>query len=572
MPYISVVPAIRSPWGVDVFDYQISDDADVRSGDLLRVPFRKRSTPALVVSTSPTSDFADRTTLVTDTTPLLRFPAWIVPLLDAASRRSFCSRPTVLQSWLRDVPKRAVQIGAVPVSDTSHRADVTECRADRGARVLDIVSKSRGRTLVLTPWKHRADAYARMLQGDVLHADLAAGSAWNAWTRFACSDRSVLVATRIGAWLVACADTVVIDEPENDDFKQDELTPRLDARWLVDEANTLRPNLSIHRISTTPPLSIQAHGDATAPTISPRVSFEPVHRETRSSVDAITSAALTAIEDAVAKKRSVVVLHPIAGERGRIACRECGWSATCASCGFPLSRESTVARCRRCGKTEPLIAECPTCGGTDLSKSRPGKDRVARILAERFPSSNVRVLDLQDWHTSSFPSGTLMVVTDLALVGGYAEDIRRRERLVIAWRRLAAAAEQTGADLIVQASEELLLDAKKWLTSEGLLAAWDAEWKDRERFGYPPAIPLVKLLIDGTEEAANVLSQKAGASLPDWAIRGPYPVPFRSTSRKTRFSINLLPPLNIDEATISACLEPFARAAIIDLDPIAFFS
>jgi hypothetical protein len=65
---------------------------------------------------------------------------------------------------------------------------------------------------------------------------------WNAYHR-----------RRVSAWLSVFADAVIIDEPENDDYKQDELTPRLDARWIVSETAQLAPHLSTIQASTTPP-------------------------------------------------------------------------------------------------------------------------------------------------------------------------------------------------------------------------------------------------------------------------------------------------------------------------------
>ncbi|MCI0479672.1 hypothetical protein L0Y59_03950, partial [Candidatus Uhrbacteria bacterium] len=94
--YVTVVPAIRTPLGVDAFDYRADDGADLRVGDVIRVPFRKQDVPALIVKTSSNSAFADKTLDIGVPAHLLRLPPGIVRLLEVSARHVFVSRPTVL--------------------------------------------------------------------------------------------------------------------------------------------------------------------------------------------------------------------------------------------------------------------------------------------------------------------------------------------------------------------------------------------------------------------------------------------------------------------------------------------
>jgi len=570
--FISVVPAVRTPYGVDVFDYRVAEDADVRVGDLLRVPFRKREITALILRVSHESAFADKATLITPEI-LLRLGSNPAELLQATSSRTFTSMPTVLSAWIRNVPKRASLVGAgsprPPNGRTGrgNRAPTEIWTANRFQSVLAEACKATGRVLILTPWQHRAERYASELRCSVLHAALADGAAWNAWNQFASVDQGILVTTRLGAWLASVADTVIIDEPENDDFKQDELAPRFDSRWMVQKTREIDSHLCVIQTGTTPPLQSPALLESQSfPNIDVELTLEPWQRNGRSDLPGLSPAAVTALEEAVEEKHPVIILHPVHGDRSRIHCRECKWTMTCGSCEFPLTAEQSASRCRRCGRRAELPATCPNCGGADLNAARQGKDRLAAIIAERFGSA-VQVADLRDWHRLSLHEHALIIVTDLSLIGGYAEDIRRRERLVIAWRRLAALVGSAKGMLYVLGPENTLSDARSWLTSDGLKKTWNEEFTARKTFAYPPAQERIKALIDGDIQAAERFIEEAKALLPDWTVEGPYPIEFRAKTRKSRHIVHLIP----SEGSKSA-LEPLARKAIIDLDPIAFFS
>ncbi|MFA5936182.1 MAG: hypothetical protein WC787_05020 [Patescibacteria group bacterium] len=433
--------------------------------------------------------------------------------------------------------------------------------------VLEQARAAKGRVLILTPWKQRAEMIAKQLDAVTLHADLADGAAWTALSSFTTSTSSILAATRIGAWLACVADTVIIDESENDDFKQDELAPRFDGRWIAETASSIRPSRSLIRVSTTPILS--ANPDPTTPSIELPLTLEPWQRGSRSGLAGLSGAAVDRIESAIEEKKPIIILHPVRGDRSRIHCRDCSWTMLCASCAFPVTAQTANVRCQRCGRTADLPEACPSCGGTDLNASRIGKDRLATDIAARF-GNDIVVADLPEWHRLRVAAGSLVVLTDLSLIGGYVEDIRRRERLVISWRRLAASVASVGGELYALGPENALADARNWLANETFIKTWKEEWKERESFRYPPAKSRIKLLIDGDATKAEIFAEKVKTGLGEtWIVEGPYPVAYRSKTRSERHVLHLLPPEGED---VHAALEPFAKEAIIDLDPIAFFS
>ena len=560
--FISVVPAIRTIPGVEQFDYEIHSDSGIRVGDLIRVPFRSRVIPGLVVSISNASDHADRAILLDEPEILLRFSEATSTLLAETAARCFSSLPSVLHAWIRNVPKRVKTNTATVTEKNTKQLSLTPREdlllADRWFAkngLIENAKTSRGRVLILTPWKHRAEFLANELKAHALHADLAMGASWSRIRSFVQEERTILVATRIGAWLSAVADVVLIDEPENDDHKQDELAPRYDARWMVECASRARPDLRVAAFGTTPRLG----ENGTASDISVEASVEGWKKRSGSPVELLSPKTVQEIEDAVAESSEVLILHPLRGFRSRVSCHDCGWCARCPACGWSLSLGERNTFCKRCGRRAEIPETCPSCGGTDFSRGMPGAERLAELCRNYFKSDLVRVVDLMEYDATSYelPATSLIVITDLSLLAGAAEDIRRRERLIVAWRRVAADASRLNARLLVQGPEDLLAECRSWLTTAGVAASWKKELGERKTFGFPPAVPFAKILVDGDERAAREILNELG---PD--ASGPYPVPFRASSRKPRWVIHARP----------TSLERLKGRCFIDLDPIAFFS
>ena len=576
MAFVSIVPNIRTPLGVDEFDYLIDDKSDLRAGDLILVPFRRKHILGLVTSVMSESAFANKAVRLVDPKPILRLPPTIVPLLRHASLRTFTSRPTILHSWLRRAPARLQAAdpdkSTFDKSTEGRSADITEFTATRVERILFHAKESRGRVLVLSPWQRRADALGAALSAPVLHAETPMKQAWDRWTSFVQEQNSILVTTRVGSWLAAVADTVILDEPENDDWKQDELSPRIDTRWLLETANLYKPSLCIIRIGTTPQLADPFEIKPLAiPKIELKQDYVAWDWKGKSEVDSLQEKALERIEEAIEEKRPVIILHPIKGDSSRLQCRGCRWQAACSECKNTLSQVESRGLCRRCGALADLPLQCPTCGSTDLSSGRTGKNRLAFRIKQKFGTA-AEVRDLQDWNATSIPRGALVVVTDISLIGGIGEDIRKRERLLISWRRMASAIASADGQVVAQGQEELIAEVSLWLTAEGVVSCWKSEWDERKSFGYPPATQRIKLLFNGTDNESRPFAEQLQKDTPSsWIVSGPFPVPYRSRTRSERQVFHIQPPADTKESQLQTHLEPFAKNCIIDLDPISFF-
>jgi primosomal protein N' len=246
----------------------------------------------------------------------------------------------------------------------------------------------------------------------------------------------------------------------------------------------------------------------------------------------------------------------------------------CSSCGYGLNNMATEALCRRCGHKEPLPPACPQCHGADLNRSVIGTDLLQQQIGRHFPGADVKVVDPQTWPTQSLPPHSLVVVTNLNFIGGYTEDIRRKERMVIAFRRLAAQISLAQCRLIAQGSEILTNECLTWLAPDGLQKAWSKELTDRRQFDYPPTHSLIKLIVTAKPDETDPVTVQIHTTLGEtgWEIRGPYKVENRAENRDPRMVYHLLPPPALTRDQSVDALTPLASLGILDLDPIAFFS
>lgn len=570
MTFARVIPVLRTPLGIEGFDYRIPEGQEVKKGDLVSAPFRRGSIVGIVEEVLPTSAFADRAAVIRGSYANLRFPPLFLDLVRTTADRTFSSRPSVLKSWLRDLPKRPPSSNILPSSLTLQGLEAhwqhesTKALLDRASNE----AKSR-RVLIITPWITRVAFLQQELpHAHVLHSELPAGEAFLQWTQFLSKSNGILIATKIGAWLATMSDLVLLDEPEQDDHKQDELAPRYDARkillWCAQKGVT-----RLESFGLTPPL----HAVAPAPALEGNVQTYIYHPSGRTSLPFIQADALQTFLDHQGPR---IIIHPIRGVTSRIVCRDCHWEAICARCGSGLSADIEGAICRTCGLRNDFPMTCPACGGIALDKSLPGIERIKSRWQKEYPHEAVEWRDITaEQLEAPLPQGAIVLLTDAALLG-VGEDIRRRERQCIAFRRLADRVAAVGGTFLVQCRESFFPSLEAWMTTEGMRLYVEQEREERRAFAYPPTTRLVKVIFRGSPEEAerwqtNIQTTLQTSPLREATWRGPLPVERQAKTRGSRVVFHLLFPADISESLLIAHLRPLINGRIvIDLDPIAF--
>lgn len=562
--YCRVVPLTRTPPGVEVFDYRVPTGMNVAVGDLILVPFRKGNMPALVLAKMQNSPFASKAKDIVGSYADIHFPLSIIELLSHVSITTFTSKPAVLKAWLKNLPKRipfvipanaGIQRKKSKPSVTAYWSIDHESKLIDRARELLADGK---RVLVLTPWKARLSMFVeRIGQGAIYSSDLNDGDTFRAWSGFYSGETKLVVATRIGGWLSPFADFVLIDEPENDDYKQDEQAPRYDARKLAicsaEHASTV-----VEAYGLTPPL----HSDEDAPTVDVDMEVVIRHPQGRGAIPMVQGEALNTLRE---HEGSRIIIHPIKGDIARLTCRDCGHRVPCPKCDFVLSADGMNSRCRVCGFKGDLPLECPICGGPDLGKSLPGIERLKTAWKKHESDIEVewRGISNADFELA-IPWGACVLVTDATLISGGAEDVRRLEKLAVTFRRLARDVSLSKGKLIIQTEEHMADFWMRVLSTDGFKSFREQERASRFMFGYPPAKRLIKVIVESEDDKLMTPIRKLAE------VRGPYPVPYRVKTRKSRYIWHVLPKTNVVSRELLDALSILSKQALIDLDPIAF--
>lgn len=567
--FARVAPLCRTPVGVDAFDYLIPEGFTVAVGDLVRVPLRKQRVEAVVLSLSESSPFAAKARPLDTRPPLTHFGAGWIALSEWLAARTFQSVPTIAKAWLRLLPKKTpawtTHAPDRPASGTLETRWSTVPEQDLLELLRDMPAK--GRTLVLVPYAQQAQALAEAAGGECLLSDDPKTVATSTWMSFCAGETRLLFTTRVGAWLGLYAERVILLEPENDEHKQDELSPRFDARlvaaWLYQ-----RQGAHLITIGCTPAI----HVNADAPRIDLHPQFCLKQSRGYSEIPVLTHQALERFLEGESTVPRCLI-HPIRGMRARTQCRTCGEVIACQRCGSALRRLEREGWCDLCHVTQLLPEECPRCHGQEFSGSSPGIELIKRAWTQ---AGHPPI----EWRDGSplalatpFAPGTRVLVTDPHLLGGASEDVRRTERLCRAYRALAGRIAAAGGELLLQVPEEDTTRWLTWLTPEGIHSHADQERQARAIFRYPPSIRLAKILIDGSPETAQPLTDRLQAALRQQPafleLRGPFPVEHRANSRPRSVVHALFRP-ETTEDTLLHTLKPFAAHAKIDLDPIAF--
>jgi len=425
----------------------------------------------------------------------------------------------------------------------------------------------------------------------VLHSALSAGQRYDEWQRLRTGEATVCVGPRSAIFApVENLGLIVIDEEHDPSYKQ-ESDPRYDARevarrragvngaLLVLGTATPRPETwsALERIEL--PNRVDGLGMPKVEVLDMREADPrdgPIHPKTMDELIAVRS-----------RGEKAIVMINRRGFAPWLTCRTCGHHWGCPNCDVSLivHRESDQLICHHCNHVEPNPSRCDTCGGTTLSQTGAGTQRIERLLAEHLapmpvfrldadtsagPEGHGRILGEFDRAPSAVLVGTQMVakghdfpeVTLSAILDADATlrfpDFRAEERTFSLVTQLAGRSGRgaAGGKVIVQTlapSAPSISNASRH-DSPGFL---EGELRRREVLGYPPFSSLIRIQMAGEKEpdldrAADVVGDRVTAALPDGAsMLGPAPM-FRA---RNRFRRRFLIKSTTREDTITAVYE-----------------
>jgi len=407
----------------------------------------------------------------------------------------------------------------------------------------------------------------------VLHSALTAGQRFDEWQRLKAGDASVCVGPRSAVFApLENLGLIVIDEEHDSSYKQ-EGDPRYDARDVARRRARETGSLLVLGTATPRPESWERLERIDLPARVDEQGMPPVElvdmREADPRQGPIHRRTWEALNEVREKRQKAIVMINRRGFAPWLTCRTCGHHWGCPNCDVSLivHRESDQLICHHCNHAEPLPRRCPECGGTTLSQTGAGTQRIERLLVEELapmpvfrldadtsagPGGHARILSAFDQEESAILVGTQMVakghdfpeVTLAAILDADATlrfpDFRAEERTFSLVTQLAGRSgrSRAGGRVIVQtlAPGNPSISHAATHDSTGFLAG---ELERRRELGYPPFSHLIRIQLAAEEEpeverAADLVAARLDAALPAGAeLLGPAPM-FRARNRFRR--------------------------------------
>ncbi len=447
----------------------------------------------------------------------------------------------------------------------------------------------------------------------VLHSALTAGQRYDEWQRLKAGEATVCVGPRSAVFApVADLGLIVIDEEHDPSYKQ-ESDPRYDARDVARERIRVSGALLVLGTATPRPetwsrlprieLAERVDGLAMPPVevidmrdADPRAG--PIHPRTMEALIAVRG-----------RGEKAIVLINRRGFAPWLTCQTCGHHWGCVNCDVSLivHRESGQLICHHCNHAEPIPRRCGACGGTTLSRTGAGTQRIEGILAEHLapmevirldadtsagPGGHGRILGRFDQAESAvlvgtqmvakghdFPEVTLSVILDADATLRFP-DFRAEERTFSLVTQLAGRSGRgsAGGKVIVQtlAPGAPSIGCAARHDSPGFL---EGELERRAELSYPPFSELIRIQMGAEDEAvldraAAVVGERLADALPgESLLLGPAPM-FRARNRyRRRFLIKSGPGAGaatpVQESVEAMVGEKLFRgiALSIDVDP-----
>jgi primosomal protein N' (replication factor Y) len=283
-----------------------------------------------------------------------------------------------------------------------------------------------------------ATRYRRMFgdQVAIIHSRLTGPERYAVWEKVEKGQIRIVVGPRSAVFSpVANLELIVVDEEQDDSYKQDE-KPRYHARNVaLIRGRQLGATVVLGSATPSAESLRQANEAKYELSLMPkRVTGAPMPRidivDMRSDAGRksfFSSALIEAIENNIESGNQTIIFLNKRGHARFIQCNSCGWVATCRNCDISLTyhRVDNRLKCHFCGYSRPVAKRCDGCGGPRLYYSGTGTQKVELDLQSFFPGTGILRMDadttsgkdghrriLEKFSTGRYPIllGTQMVV------------------------------------------------------------------------------------------------------------------------------------------------------------------
>jgi primosomal protein N' (replication factor Y) len=286
----------------------------------------------------------------------------------------------------------------------------------------------------------------------VLHSQLTPGQRYDTWRRARAGLLDIIIGPRSALFApLPAVGLVVLDEVHDESYKEQEQSPRYDARrtamayarmlgavclmgsatpdvtmtYLATRGEIRRLTLPQRIIGHRQRLSQQASRLGVASRYQPAageaetIDLPPVRvidmrLELKAGNRSLFSRAMhQALGETLAAGHQAILFLNRRGTSTYVFCRDCGYVVRCSRCDTPLTYHSAQEKlvCHHCNSHRLPVARCPVCGGQRVKHFGAGTQRIEAEVARQFPSA--RTLRW-DWDVTRSPGSHDIILAHFA--------------------------------------------------------------------------------------------------------------------------------------------------------------
>ena len=273
--------------------------------------------------------------------------------------------------------------------------------------------KSGGSVLVLVPeialTAQMSDYFSARFGEDVvfIHSQLSKGERYNNRMRVQQGESHIVIGSRSALFLpYQNLRLIIVDEEYDSSYKQDE-TPyyngRDAAKKLADIAGcpivlgAATPAISTYRAAETGRIRLLEMTRRVHETPLPKVSVVDMKEEIAAGNGTLYSREMVSqlARTVEAGDKAILFLNR-RGYSTSLFCADCGYAFKCPNCDVSLvyHKDRNCLKCHYCECVFPLPKVCPRCGGSHISYTGRGTEKVEEQLKDLLPGISCRRLDL----------------------------------------------------------------------------------------------------------------------------------------------------------------------------------
>jgi primosomal protein N' (replication factor Y) (superfamily II helicase) len=426
---------------------------------------------------------------------------------------------------------------------------------------------------------------------------------------------------------------IVVDEEQDHSYKQDDPSPRYNARDLSRERGKISgatvlfgsatPSVESYYLSKTGELEFLTLPQRVAGIGRPEIkiistAFRPEPKPNEAPIfprgfRPISEKLYEEITIKLKKHEQVIILLNRRGYSSAVVCFECGWVGKCPDCeiGWTYHKVRDRMVCHYCGREQRGPINCTQCGSTHLSFRSAGTQRLEETLLKILPKSKVIRLDTDvasgKWKTRDILDdfgkgkyqillGTQMVAKGhhfprVTMVGVISSDIglslpdfRATERVLALLTQAAGRAGRSSkkgdSGLVMIQTFSPDNPVYEYLKSNNFLGFLDDELKIRQSLGYPPYKRLALVVISSVDTlraqiAANEFKAELGVGRDDIEVLGPVESPIFKRGKLYRYQLLIKFPPKMAPSELLGGVSDFMKRSKglfvrIDVDPVSF--